>query len=404
MPTTRRAFLATSGAGLTTLLAAGSTIPSFLCRTALGAMDARTDDRVLVIVQLTGGNDGLNMVVPYRDDIYHRLRPSLRVEPSAAHTLTDELALHPQMGALKGLYDDSQLAVLTNVGYPNPNRSHFRSMDIWHTASMAPEDEHSGWIGRIAERRGEGQTPYALHLDGTAMPLALQAQGVAVPSIQDINAFRLHGESGEIRRAIEAQREQANADLQFVQRVALSSVSNAQRLERIDARDAAEVAYPGYGLAHKLGQIADLIAADYGARVYYTSIDGFDTHARQGDAHPLLLRELSESVAAFQRDLVHRKIDDKVVLMTFSEFGRRVAENAGRGTDHGTAAPMMLVGSPVRAGVIGSAPDLANLDEGDLRYETDFRGVYAGLLRSWLGIRPEPILGGRFAGVDLFRG
>jgi len=404
MTTTRRAFLATGGAGLTTLLAAGSTIPAFLQRTAFASASAPRDDRVLVIVQLSGGNDGLNTVIPYRDDIYHRLRPSLAVAPGQVHALTDELALHPNMAALKGLYDEAQLSVISNVGYPNPDRSHFRSMDIWHTASLEPKKADDGWLGRVVERQPDGQTPYALHLDGQSLPLALRAQGVSVPSIRDIEAFRLAGDMGELRRAIGAQRDRASDDLQFVQRVALSSCANAQRLERVDRESSPEASYPAYGLANRLGQIADLIAADYGARVYYTSLGGFDTHARQGDAHPLLLRELSESVAAFQRDLTHRRIDDRVVPMTFSEFGRRVAENAGRGTDHGAAAPMMLVGSPVRSGVLGKAPDLKNLLEGDVRHEIDFRSVYSSVLKDWLGVRPEPILGGRFKSLELLTG
>lgn len=404
-----RRELLQSGALSASLLATGATLPGFLTRTARAAMP-ESGRRVLVVVQLTGGNDGLNTVIPYRDDRYHKARPTLRIAPDRALKLDNDLGLHPDMTGFKRLYDDGLLGVLTNVGYPNPDRSHFRSMDIWHTALLDPEAARDGWLGRVVDRcAGEHDAkgvaaPVALHLDDQVLPLALQTQQSPVPSIRSIDAFRLQGDAERIERALAAPRDgtpgaAALDDLLFVQRTAVSSCANARRLERIRAADAAAPPYPGYGLATNLRQIAQLIGADFGPRIYYTSLGGFDTHARQVLAHGPLLRELAESVAAFFDDLKSRGLAERVVLLTFSEFGRRVAENGSQGTDHGAAAPMFVAGPAVRAGIHGSAPDLGKLLEGDVRHEVDFRGVYASLLDSWLEVPSDPILGGKYRGA-----
>jgi len=401
MPHTRREFLKTSAAAATLVAAAGS-IPGFLTRSARAAFSPTpVDDRVLVIVQLSGGNDGLNTVVPFENDDYHNARPTLRVESQAVHRLTDELGLHPRMGALKGLYDDGALSVVTNVGYPNPDRSHFRSMDIWHTADVRPEDRDTGWIGRVSDRLAvPGAPPFAVHLDDAELPLALVAQESTAPSLRDIDSLRLQGDPRTLGERLGRVRVDASDDLQFVQRVAVSSCEQAARLERVDTT-AGATQYPGFRLASRLQQIAQLIDSGFGARIYYTSIGGFDTHARQDLAHGPLLNELSESVAAFQRDLDRRALADRVVLMTFSEFGRRVKENGSRGTDHGAGAPMFLVGRPVAPGVHGDAPNLANLVEGDVPHDLDFRRVYATMLDRWLRVDSQMALGARYAPVKV---
>ena len=402
MKPSRREFLR-SGIGGASLLAAGGTLPGFLARTAL-AMTPRRDDRILVVVQLTGGNDGLNMVVPFADDRYQRARPTLRVRPEQALRLDDVLGLHPEMKALKRLFDDGRMSVVTNVGYPNPDRSHFRAMDIWHTADPELRSTADGWLGRFADLKAtdDAAAPPALHLDGEALPLALKTRRAPVPSIRDIAAFRLPESAGEWSNLIAAPRENAAADLLFVQRVAVAGCANARRIEHLSQASTAEVPYPDYGLAQRLRQVAQLIGADFGPRVYYTSLGGFDTHARQALAHGPLMRELSESISAFQADLAQRGLEQRVALMTFSEFGRRVAENAGQGTDHGVAAPLLLVGAGVKAGIHGPPPDLENLLEGDVRHSVDFRSVYAAALEDWLGVAREPILGPGFAPAQLF--
>ena len=404
MQPTRREFLR-SGLGGVSLLAAGGTLPAFLARTAF-AITPRKDERILVVVQLTGGNDGLNMIVPYADDRYQRARPTLRVRPEQALKLDDMLGLHPEMTGLKQLHDDGRLAVVTNVGYPNPDRSHFRAMDIWHTADPDVRNTDDGWLGRFADRAVTDavSAPPALHLDGEALPLALKTRRAPVPSIRDIAAIHLPESAREWSDGVAAPRESAAADLLYVQRVAVASCANARRIERVVRESAAETTYPDYGLAQRLKQVAQLIGADFGPRVYYTSLGGFDTHARQVIAHGPLMRELSESIAAFQTDLTQRGLDQRVALMTFSEFGRRVAENAGQGTDHGVAAPLLMVGAGVKAGIYGAPPDLANLIDGDVRHSVDFRTVYAAALENWLGVAHEPILGPGFAPAPLFIG
>lgn len=401
MKPSRREFLSSS-ISAATLAATGLSVPGFLARTARAAAgDAalRRDDTILVVLQLTGGNDGLNMIVPYRDDLYHRARPTLRIAPDRALRLEDSLGLHSDMTGLKRLYDEGLVEVITNVGYPNPDRSHFRSMDIWHTASLSPETAADGWLGRLVDRRGcpglksdgpavaAASVPYALHLDNDALPLALKTQQQPVPSIRSIDAFRLRGDADVLSRAIAIPREaEAGADdLLFVQRTAISSCANARRIEMVAADRAARSPYPGFGLATRLQQIAQLIGADFGPRVYYTSLGGFDTHARQGPSHAALMRELSDSLAAFFDDLKSRRLAERVQLLTFSEFGRRVDENGGQGTDHGAAAPVLLVGAGCKAGITGRAPNLKDLGEGDLKHDRDFRSVYGRVLADWLG-------------------
>jgi uncharacterized protein (DUF1501 family) len=413
MGTTRREFLRYGAGGGAALLASGWTLPGFLSRTAMAAGVAPdVDGRVLVVIQMSGGNDGLNTVIPYRDDAYHRARPTLRITPDRILKLDDALGLHPDMTGLKRLYDDGLLHVVTNVGYPNPDRSHFRSMDIWHTARMQPEGAEDGWLGRVVDAAGDGtrgrgegkeEACCALHLDDEALPLALKARGVAVPSVRSIEAFRL-SDAAKVQAAVSAPRGTGSRDdLLFVQRVAVSSCSSAKRLEHVAASDAPRAKYPDLPLASRLRQIAQLIGAGFGARVYYTSIGGFDTHAKQALAHGPLLRELADSVAAMFEDLKSRGLADRVVLMTFSEFGRRVKENGSQGTDHGAAAPMFIAGGACAAGISGGAPDLADLIDGDVKHRVDFRQVYGAMVEKWLGLDQRAILGERYEPISALR-
>lgn len=403
MRTSRREFF--RAAASAPLLAAAGSLPGFLCRTARVAagegISVAADERILVVVQLTGGNDGLNTVVPYRDDRYHKARPTLRIAPERALRLDDDLGLNPEMTGFKQLFDDGLLAVINNVGYPNPDRSHFRSMDIWHSALLAPEGAPDGWLGRVVDRtKLSSDAPTALHVDDDTLPLALKTQRIAVPSVRDIAAFKLHGDSDALLNAISAERSESAAaardDLLFVQRTAIASCRNAQRLACVVAGDENRTIYSNYRLASHLRQIAQLIGADFGPRIYYTSLTGFDTHARQVLAHGPLLRELSDSVASFYRDLKQRGLAERVLLLTFSEFGRRVAENGSQGTDHGAGAPLFLAGPACQPGVHGGAPDLGNLLEGDVRHAFDFRSVYAEVLDRWLRVDAREVLGGSF--------
>ena len=416
MHATRREFLQSSLTGAT-LAATGLSFPRFLARTAYAAPRG-AGERILVVVQLSGGNDGLNTVVPFRDDLYHKARPTLRIAADRALKLDDSLGLHPDMPGFKRLFDDGQLSVVTNVGYPNPDRSHFRSMDIWHAADTSPEARHDGWLGRVVDRCGcpelgapsrpsanaESNVPFALHLDDDALPLALKTQRQAVPSIRDIGAFQIAGDAAAFKDALAAPRDAAaDSDLLFVQRTAVAACANAERIRMVAEDRRAKSPYPPYGLATRLQQIAQLIGADFGPRIYYTSLGGFDTHARQTLAHGPLLRELADSVAAFFDDLKQRGQAEGVLLLTYSEFGRRLAENGGQGTDHGAAAPVFLAGPACRAGVIGGPPNLTDLDEGDVKHKTDFRAIYSTIRDRGLAAPRATLLGGECAHLDVIR-
>lgn len=404
MTLTRRDFLTRSLAG-STILATGATLPGFLARTARASAGfGPGHERILVVVEMNGGNDGLNTVVPYRADDYYRARPTIALPRTDVLPLDDHLALHPAMRPLARLHERGWLAVCENVGYPNPDRSHFRSMDIWQSATPCPEEVRTGWLGRAADRLAEPDTPYALHLDATALPAALRTTRRAVPSIEAIDAFRLDGDADAIEAIARTGHADANADLQFVRRTAVSSCRQARRLAALGTDAEAAARYPAHGLANRLAQIARLIGAEFGPRVYYTSMGGFDTHARQLPTHAALLTELASSIGAFFDDLEARRLHERVVVMTFSEFGRRVDENGSQGTDHGAAAPMFLAGPGVQSGIVGGLPDLGDLGRGDLKHRVDFRSVYASVLDDWLGIPSRTILGAPFPGLPLLRG
>ena len=412
MTTSRRRFLHDALGG-SALLSFGLTAPAFLGNSAnaLAARGTAAGQRILVVVQLSGGNDGLNTVVPYRDPLYARNRIALRISENAVLKLADGVGLHPQLAALATLWEEQQLAVVQGVGYPNPNRSHFESMDIWHSCQRDTSGPRTGWLGRMLDRtRPEGDPPSgeaqqgaaALHLGRGELPLALVARRTAVPSIDSLDAFRLRATGGalagpELREVAAAATDDDRGSLaQFVQQSTLTALDASHKLQESLAGGSATAGYPGFGLASKLQTVAQLIDADLPCRIYYVSLGGFDTHASQASAHSSLLNELSQSLAAFLADLQARGHQDRVMVMTFSEFGRRVKENASGGTDHGAAAPMFLLGSQVNAGLIGPHPSLSELDSGDLKHHTDFRQVYAALLEDWLDCPSAEVLGGRF--------
>jgi uncharacterized protein (DUF1501 family) len=403
----RRDFLKTSS-----LVALGTSVPLFVQRTAGAAPTADRPgarDTILVVLQLTGGNDGLNTVIPFRDDEYHRLRPTLRQPANQVHRLTDDLGLHPAMNALAELWQERALCIVQGVGYPNPSQSHFRSMDIWQSASTARQ-VGDGWLGR-ALRAIPGAASF--HLAGTneATPLALSGAPVRVPTLASLEDYqlRLPADSAAERRRQQELLEAAAAGphppglLDFVCRTAVETYASSRRLRQIGRTYQPRVSYPNTALGQRLRLAAQLIDGGLGARLFYVALDGFDTHAAQAAAHANLLRQLSEAVSAFFRDLSARGHRDRILLMTFSEFGRRVRENGSRGTDHGTAAPMLLVGGRVRPGLVGDHPSLRDLDAGNLRFHTDFRQVYAAILDHWLGVPSRQVLGQDFRPVELFR-
>ncbi|MDH3584892.1 MAG: DUF1501 domain-containing protein [Phycisphaerae bacterium] len=410
MNSSRRQFIRGT-IGSSALVSLTPTMPDFLLASAAQASRSR-GEKILVVVQLSGGNDGLNTVIPFAHDAYQRNRFQTRIGAQQVLRISDDIGLHPALAGFSELLEQGQLSVLQGIGYPNPNRSHFESMDIWHTARRA-EDEVSGaigagrsrgWLGRALDRSAtdRGHDVPGLHLGAGRQPLALAAEKVRVPSATSLRRFRIEvGSDQQLRRSIDGltsiEREKADPLVSFLQRSAAGAISASRRLQDAVKNHQTPVAYPGSELARQLRSVAQLIDAGLGTRIYYVSLGGFDTHSKQAQAHAGLLRTLGDAIAAFMKDLTHQGHADRVLVMTFSEFGRRVRENASGGTDHGAAAPMFLVGGRVKPGLIGPHPSLDDLERGDLKFHTDFRQVYAGVLTHWLGVsETRDILGGSF--------
>jgi uncharacterized protein (DUF1501 family) len=411
LTTNRRQFLKGSLA-VGGLIAWGLNVPAFLSRTALAARPSDkpgAKDTILVVVELTGGNDGLNTVIPFKDPEYAKLRPTLKQPEGQIKKINDELGLHPSMTGLVDLLQDNALSVVQGVGYPNPTQSHFRSMDIWQAASDA-DTLTEGWIGKAL--KGLPNTPtFHLKSDNERSPLALAGAPAAVPSIATLADFQLqltavnNADKKSQRDVIEASVNSPDGKglLDFVQRTAADTYASSRRLQEIGKNYEPKSLYPNTPLANRLRLAAQLIDAGLGARIFYVAIDGFDTHSGQGPTHANLLGTLSGAVTAFFKDLAARGHRDRLLVMTFSEFGRRAKENGSRGTDHGEAAPMLLVGGKVKAGPVGKHPSLTELNAGNLKFHTDFRQVYATILDQWLGVPSKDVLGARYEPVEIFK-
>ena len=344
------------------------------------------------MLQLSGGNDGLNTVIPRTQDAYYRLRPTLAVGSNAVHALDKNYGLHPSMNRLAEVFEEGKLAVVHGIGHTLAEHSHFRSMEIWHTASSALPLPASGWLGRLADQissRTPGSMP-ALHIGEGMLPLALRGEGHLAPTVRDPAGFLLAPNSESFARArgklLNASGRES--DLAFLRRSAMSTYNAAERMAELTSNEPS-VAYPNTELGRQLKLVARLISGDFGTRIFQVELGGFDHHSRQAPAHQALLGQLSNALAAFQEDVDESGDADRVMTFTFSEFGRRAAENGSRGTDHGAGAPAFLMGSGVKRGFHGTAPNLDRLVEGDVAVTTDFRSVYSALEKNWLGLRPS---------------
>jgi uncharacterized protein (DUF1501 family) len=435
---TRRDFLHTSMMGM----AATWTLPAFLNSTIFGldshAADSLTqiasgkDSPILVVLQMGGGNDGLNMIVPYADDAYHRSRPQLALAADSVLRVDDYVGLHPNMTGMKGLFDAGDAALIHGVGYPNPNRSHFRSMEIWHTASDADKSEHYGWIGRYFDSACQGQPPTAgvnigsmppqAFLSAKPMGISMASPGrykliepgdIAVADARDGQMTPMMADGDNIAGAnsgssvenlgAATRSNDGLSNMQFLERTALDAELSSQDIQRIVQAYQTKVAYPQTKLGEDMKLIGQLIAGGLPSRIYYANLGGFDTHANQKPAHDRLMREFSEAMSAFVADLKEQGNFNRVLVMTFSEFGRRVAQNGSGGTDHGAAGPMFLLGGAVKAGIHGKHPSLTDLNKGDLKHQVDFRNVYATVLDQWLKVDSTPVLKRKFASMDLLK-
>lgn len=425
--TTRRVFIQK---GLT-LLAVSPTIPTFLDQTVLALAqpdDVRqtqqpsgADGKVLVVVQLSGGNDGLNTVVPYADDAYNKARPNLRQEANKVLKIDSYLALHPNLAPVKSLFDVGQMAIIQGVGYPNPNRSHFRSMDIWHSAAPDKEVITSGWLGRYFDNSCPGCDPQVGVALGDSMPLAMKGERVLPLSFERPDNYRYNGpdrkryaelntadapatQPGIVKPSKKIEVVTADKQLDFLTRTAMDAQVSSDTILRITGEYTSSAQYPGNEFGQGLRTIAAMIAGGLPTRVYYVALEGFDTHANERNRHDQLMTQLANGVNAFWKDMKTTGNAERVLMVTFSEFGRRVQQNASGGTDHGAAAPMFLFGPAVKEGIVGKHPSLTQLDQGDLRYGIDFRSVYATVLQEWMDTPSKPILGVQFPTLPVIKG
>ncbi len=400
---TRRSLLKRSA-----MVSLAPTVPGFLSRTAMAAEPER-DSRILVVVQLDGGNDGINTVVPFGDEDYARHRRELRIPTDRVCKLTDRVGLHPAMRPAADMIQDGRLAIVQGVGYPNPDRSHFRSMAIWQTAQPDdPGPEFHGWLGRALDGIGAAKPasspigPSAVFIGERDLPRALRGRGIVTASFADPADLALAVPAA----AVASPDRSAGDDLSaFVHRTVTNAYTTAEQLANAAGRTNGSAArYPDCQLGRHLELVARSIKAGAPARVYYTIQSGYDTHALQFPSQAQLLGDFARSVRAFLDDLAAARLADGVLLLAFSEFGRRPAENGSLGTDHGTAGPVFLAGSKVKAGLIGETPRLGELVDGDLKWSIDFRRVYATLLDRWLGVPAEAVLGQRFEALSMLEG
>ncbi|MBA3827026.1 MAG: DUF1501 domain-containing protein [Ktedonobacterales bacterium] len=394
------------------IFSAMATAPS-----AMGAaVQAVTAGKILVVVQIAGGLDGLHAVIPYRDPLYPKLRPNLAVDSKQVVPLTNDLGLHTGLNPLKPLWDAKQMAIIENVGYPQANLSHFQSMYIWQTLDMSGEQgsSQSGWLGRyLASVGGNTASPFAGLCEGVEIAPEMMAANAAIAAIGDPAAFTVQGD----RSAPERDDERTQRLLQFYQEsgntrfapylgnLAKATVNAAQQFQSAVTAYQPAATYPQTALGEGLQLIATAITQGLPMRVGHVIIGGFDTHVEQKTVLAGLYPDLAGSIAAFWQDLTAHGVADNVLMMTWSEFGRRVTENGSAGTDHGAAAPLFVFGPGVNGGIYGDAPDLKNLDvDHSLVFKTDFRSVYATVLDKWMGTDANSILGQKFTPLAFLRG
>jgi uncharacterized protein (DUF1501 family) len=399
-------------------VSAGMIMPSVFGRAVRAAQNAAREGsywaqaalgKTLIVVQMAGGNDGLNAVVPYTDSAYYQARPTLAIPQGQVLDLNGRLGLHPALKALQPLWQANQFAIVEGVGYPNPNLSHFASMDIWQTLDLNGQGAQ-GWLGKyVAGLVDQDGHPFQSLAVGTALPTALRALNADVPTVSNTAAYKLLPDPGAAGQASAAEaRVQTLLKLYntyprsapyaaLLDATAQSAVDGAKQLAAATSTYKPAVQYPTSNFAKGLQVLAEVIVQGLGLRVGYVTLGGFDTHSGQADVQTKLLTDLAEGVSAFLADLAAHNASQNVVVMTWSEFGRRVEENGNEGTDHGTAAPLFVLGDSVLGGIYGEPPDLNRLDDaGNLVFTTDFRAIYATVLDRWLGAPSSAILGGSF--------
>jgi len=392
---------------------------ALLARTA----HAGQSDRILILLQLAGGNDGLNTVVPYANDHYYRARPKLGLRGKDIIRLNDELGLHSALRGMRELYEQGHLSIVQGVGYENPNRSHFKATEIWQTASDSTQVQKEGWLGRYLDLNCKECEVTAAVTIGQQVPQALFGRypwGLCLdqdlngegPDLMDGMMSALEAESGAADGGENAGDSIGGlagsgasnlSPLDFIAKTAQDATIGNTRVEAALGRSKLVGHYPPGALGHSMRKLAELIGGGFQARIYHVSQGGYDTHINQRPAHARLLGALDSSLRALMQDLKAQGNLDRVLLVTYSEFGRRLQENASGGTDHGATAPLFLLGGKVKGGVFGAAPNLApeDLRLGDPVFTTDYRSVYASVLEQWLGVSSEPVLGRIFPQIGV---
>jgi uncharacterized protein (DUF1501 family) len=368
----------------------------------------RPANPILVMIQMSGGNDGLNTVIPYSDPLYYTNRPTIGIAKDKVLPVSSTHGLHPGLAKLKALYDSGNVGILPGAGYPNPNRSHFRSMEIWQTADP-DKIIAEGWLGRYLDSMvpPSSNPLYTMNI-AQALPKTFSSDHSSVPSIPSLATYKYNvdpkhpQDSGTLVQTFSRINSHVPIDRPYVGLIQKGLDDAYTTMDRIQstAGYTPSVPYPKDGFAQALQLVAQVIVKNLGTRIFYVQLGGFDTHANQTPQQDKLLTQLGDGLAAFFADVKNAGRADDLLVVTFSEFGRRVHENASKGTDHGTAGTMVVLGGRVRGGLHGGLPSLADLDSGDLKYTVDFRSVYATILQTWLGADPSAILGAPFPTVD----
>jgi uncharacterized protein (DUF1501 family) len=386
---------------LSSLASASMLMPGFL--KDLRFHPLHSEEKKLVIIQWSGGNDGLNTIIPYGDDAYYRLRPKLGIPAAEVLKLNDYQGLHPEMGALRNLYEQGEVSILNSVGYPNPDRSHFRSMDIWHTGSGAENNWETGWLGRYLDHACAGcARPHTILEMEQNLSLAVKGETHTALAVQNPTQLYQSTRDPWFAQLLQQAPATDGGELSYLYKTLAETKESAAYLHETSKIYRSKLDWPASPLARQLKLVSELICSGAETKVYYVSLSGFDTHVRQQAQQTRLLKQYAEAMDVFVQDLKQNQQFDQTLIMTFSEFGRRVAENASGGTDHGKANNLLLMGGKLRqAGFVNAAPDLAQLDAGDLSWQIDFRQVYASLLHDWLEADDEAILQQKFERLKL---
>ena len=376
-------------------------------------MTSTKRDPILVVIQLTGGNDSLNTLIPYGNSLYYENRNTVAIPQDEVIAIDDNFGFNPAMRPIKDLYDQGKVALIQGVGYPNPNRSHFRSMDIWHTCE--PDKQGSeGWLGRvIRDIDPNGENVLTGVNFGRGLPRALAVPGVPVASVAVLETYGvLTGISEEPDRTdaldvlarMYAPTIGSGPVMDYLGQTGLDALRGADILKTAPARYVSSIEYADNAISKNLQGISKVLNANLGTRIFYTQHGGYDTHANQGPVHPKLWTELSQAISDFYADLAEHDVSEDVLMFVFTEFGRRVKDN-GSGTDHGSGGLAFAIGDPVKGGMYSEYPSLKEGDllEGDLQFNIDYRGVYGSMIENWLHLDPIPVVGGNFEQLDFVK-